>query len=78
MTGLERAVWWTEYVVRHKGTEHLKSPAKDLPLYQYFLLDVIGFCLVVILVIIYILVKLVSLACRFSNRIQFKSKSKVE
>ncbi|KAF2902531.1 hypothetical protein ILUMI_03654 [Ignelater luminosus] len=45
MTGLERAVWWTEYVLRHKGTKHLRSPALDIPSYQYYLLDVIGFCL---------------------------------
>ncbi|KAF2893558.1 hypothetical protein ILUMI_12612, partial [Ignelater luminosus] len=45
MTGLERAIWWTEYVIRHKGAKHLRSPAIDLPLYQYFLLDVIAFLL---------------------------------
>ncbi|KAF2896467.1 hypothetical protein ILUMI_09708 [Ignelater luminosus] len=78
MTGLERAVWWTEYVIRHKGAEHLRSPAKDLPLYQYFLLDVIGFCLVVILVAIYILIKSISLIGRLLNGILVKTKSKIE
>ncbi|KAJ3641639.1 hypothetical protein Zmor_028135 [Zophobas morio] len=29
MTGLEKVVWWTEYVVRHKGTKHLRSPTVD-------------------------------------------------
>ncbi|KAK4872336.1 hypothetical protein RN001_014365 [Aquatica leii] len=42
MTSLDRAVWWIEYVIRHKGAAHLKSPALDVPWYQYFLLDVIG------------------------------------
>ncbi|KAJ8959695.1 hypothetical protein NQ318_021887 [Aromia moschata] len=42
-SGLESAVWWTEYVIRHKGAKHLRNPAADLPLYQYFLLDVISF-----------------------------------
>ncbi|KAJ3662472.1 hypothetical protein Zmor_006820 [Zophobas morio] len=49
MSGLEKAVWWTEYVIRHKGAKHLKSPAVDVPLYQYLLLDVIGFTVGVIL-----------------------------
>ncbi|KAK5640318.1 hypothetical protein RI129_011129 [Pyrocoelia pectoralis] len=40
MTGLERAVWWTEYVLRHKGAQHLKSTVADIPFYQYYLLDV--------------------------------------
>jgi glucuronosyltransferase len=39
-TPLERAVYWTEYVIRHKGAPHLKSAAADLPWYQYLLLDV--------------------------------------
>ncbi|XP_022902163.2 UDP-glucosyltransferase 2-like [Onthophagus taurus] len=52
MTGVERAVWWTEYVIRHKGTDHLRSPIQDVPLYQYFLLDVICFTLVGILLIL--------------------------
>nr|CAD7606441.1 unnamed protein product [Timema genevievae] len=39
-TPLERAVYWTEYVLRHGGAPHLRSVAVDLPLYQYLLLDV--------------------------------------
>ncbi|KAB0790863.1 hypothetical protein PPYR_14950 [Photinus pyralis] len=42
MSGLEKAIWWTEYVIRHKGAKHLRSPLLDLPWYQYLLLDVIG------------------------------------
>ncbi|KAK5639992.1 hypothetical protein RI129_010803 [Pyrocoelia pectoralis] len=56
MTGLERAVWWTEYVIRHKGAAHLKSPLKDIPWYQYLLLDVIG-VLAVTMVISYLIVR---------------------
>ncbi|KAJ8959918.1 hypothetical protein NQ317_010523 [Molorchus minor] len=43
MTGLEKAVWWTEYVLRHGNTEHLRNPIVDLPLYKYLLLDVLSF-----------------------------------
>ncbi|KAF5286453.1 hypothetical protein FQA39_LY16303 [Lamprigera yunnana] len=25
MTGLEKAIWWTEYVIRHKGAKHLRK-----------------------------------------------------
>ncbi|XP_034250265.1 LOW QUALITY PROTEIN: uncharacterized protein LOC117650772 [Thrips palmi] len=34
------AVWWTEYVVRHRGARHLRPLGADLPLHQYLLLDV--------------------------------------
>lgn len=43
MTGLEKAVWWTEYVIRNKGAKHLRNPAADIPFYQYYLIDVISF-----------------------------------
>lgn len=58
MNGLEKAVWWTEYVIRNKGAKHLRNPAADLPLYQYFLLDVIGLLLSVIAVVVLTLRKL--------------------
>ncbi|KAL0275736.1 UNVERIFIED_CONTAM: hypothetical protein PYX00_003507 [Menopon gallinae] len=51
---LDRAVWWTEYVIRHKGARHLRSPAVDMPWYQYFLLDVFAFLLAVLLIFLYI------------------------
>ncbi|KAF5287657.1 hypothetical protein FQR65_LT12185 [Abscondita terminalis] len=56
MTGLERAVWWTEYVLRHKGAKHLKSPVFDIPWYQYYLLDVALVLLSVFLVIVYVFI----------------------
>lgn len=40
-SALDRAVYWTEYVIRHKGAPHLRSVAADLPWYQYLLLDVL-------------------------------------
>lgn len=40
MTGLEKAVWWTEYVIRHNGAHHLKNTGLNLPFYQRYLLDV--------------------------------------
>lgn len=26
MTGLERAIWWIEYVIRNNGAPHLRNP----------------------------------------------------
>ncbi|XP_018573569.1 UDP-glucuronosyltransferase 2B7 [Anoplophora glabripennis] len=60
MTGLEKAIWWTEYIIRNKGAKHLRNPASDIPFYQYFLLDVISFIIVVtfcILIVLCIFVK---------------------
>ncbi|XP_063914602.1 UDP-glycosyltransferase UGT5-like [Zophobas morio] len=40
LTGLEKTIWWIEYVLRHKGARHLRSPAADMPWFEYHLLDV--------------------------------------
>ncbi|XP_032786301.2 UDP-glycosyltransferase UGT5 [Daphnia magna] len=44
---VERAIYWIEYVIRHQGAPHLRSAARDLPIYQRGLLDVILFLFVV-------------------------------
>ncbi|KAK5640108.1 hypothetical protein RI129_010919 [Pyrocoelia pectoralis] len=70
MTGLERAVWWSEYVIRHKGAGHLRSPLLDIPWYQYLLLDVLAVLLGSFLVIFYILY----VVARFLVRLLLKYK----
>ncbi|MCQ7614240.1 UDP-glycosyltransferase family protein, partial [Salmonella enterica] len=45
MKPLDRAVFWIEFVMRHKGAKHLRPLAHKLTWYQYYSLDVIGFLL---------------------------------
>lgn len=52
---LDRAVFWIEYVLRHKGAVHLRSAARNLSYIQYFSLDVIAVFVVIIIVDILIL-----------------------
>jgi len=47
-SSLNRAVWWTEYVIRHNGAKHLRSAAIDLAWYQYLLLDVAAFLFILV------------------------------
>ncbi|GJQ65080.1 hypothetical protein Trydic_g7230 [Trypoxylus dichotomus] len=61
MPPLETAVYWVEYVARHKGAPHLRSAAVGMPYYQYLLLDVIAFLAAVFLTISYV----VYATCRF-------------
>lgn len=42
MSAMDTAVYWTEYVIRHKGAAHLKPVTVDMPWYQYLLLDIIA------------------------------------
>nr|CAD7437949.1 unnamed protein product [Timema bartmani] len=72
-TPLERAVYWTEYVLRHGGAPHLRSVAVDLPLYQYLLLDV---GLVLLLLLGTVLAALVLLTRLLWRVVRNKSKQK--
>ncbi|XP_021957851.1 UDP-glucuronosyltransferase 2B4 isoform X2 [Folsomia candida] len=54
-TPLERAVFWTEYVIRHKGAHHMQSASKDLNFFQYHSIDVISFILLSTLTILWLL-----------------------
>lgn len=60
MTSREKAVWWTEYVIRHKGAKHLKYPGRLVPFYQRHWLDVIA----ALASILYLLRKLFTLLRR--------------
>ncbi|CAL8107618.1 unnamed protein product [Orchesella dallaii] len=66
-TPTERAVFWTEYVIRHKGATHLRSGARDLTAIQYHSLDVIMFLVIVsissVTLVGMILLKVVQAAC---------------
>lgn len=60
--GLRRAVWWIEYVIRHGGAPHLRSPALDISWCSYLMLDVlaaVALALAVFFLALYLFVKLV-------------------
>ncbi|CAH2230254.1 jg20003 [Pararge aegeria aegeria] len=38
---LEKAVWWTEYLLRHGSAVHLRSAAANVPWKEYYGLDII-------------------------------------
>nr|CAI5838450.1 unnamed protein product [Callosobruchus analis] len=63
--GLEKAVWWTEYCLRNKGAKHLKSPATDIPLYQFLMLDVIAAVFALLLTVIIIAFTFIKITVRF-------------
>nr|XP_054967442.1 UDP-glucuronosyltransferase 2B7 isoform X3 [Pan paniscus] len=54
---LDRAVFWIEFVMRHKGAKHLRVAAHDLTWFQYHSLDVIGFLLACVAIVIFIITK---------------------
>ena len=51
---IDDADYWIQYVIRYKGAAHLKVPGLQLPWYQYLLLDVALFMLIVVLLASYL------------------------
>lgn len=73
MDGLEKAVWWIEYVTRHKGTKHLRSPLVDLPIYQLYYIDVLGVSVLVFYTLFFSLKCVADKLFRFKNVVKMKT-----
>ncbi|NXA56353.1 UD11 glucuronosyltransferase, partial [Nothocercus julius] len=69
---LDLAVYWVEFVMRHKGAPHLRPAAHELNWIQYHSLDVIAFLLAVVLLSLFISLK----CCLFCCRRCFRKKGK--
>lgn len=64
-TPLQRAIYWTEYVIRHKGAKHLLSPSRDLNFIQYYSLDTIVLLLGALLFLISVFAWLLKTSFRY-------------
>ncbi|OWK54955.1 UDP-glucuronosyltransferase 2B18 [Lonchura striata] len=71
---LDRAVFWIEFVMRHKGAKHLRPAAHHLTWYQYHSLDVLAFLFTCTATIIFILFKCCLCCCRRCGRIAKRKK----
>ncbi|KAF7222988.1 UDP-glucuronosyltransferase isoform X2 [Nothobranchius furzeri] len=58
---VDLSVYWTEFVMKHKGAKHLKAAFRDLNWFQYFSLDVIALLAVLVLSHVFLTVKCVKL-----------------
>ncbi|XP_059481177.1 UDP-glucosyltransferase 2-like [Neocloeon triangulifer] len=58
-TPLEEAVFWVEYVIRHKGAKHLRPAGQHLNWIQLHSIDVIAFLLLPVVFVLFVLKKLI-------------------
>ncbi|XP_065216817.1 UDP-glucosyltransferase 2-like [Planococcus citri] len=56
MTPQQSVVYWTEYVIRHQGASHLRSPASRLSWFQFLMLDVIFISASILVIFVYLLI----------------------
>jgi len=78
MSPEQSAVYWTEYIIRHKGAPHLRSQALNLMWYQYFLLDVIAVMLICLFLVLFIIYKILKLLNVYVSKRLQNVKKKLE
>lgn len=75
ITSLEKAMFWIEYVARHKGAKHLEFKAKTVPFYQTYCLDFISIFVILSICTIYISWKI---STKLYRSFSLRNKGKVE
>ncbi|XP_058402389.1 UDP-glucuronosyltransferase 2B31-like isoform X6 [Diceros bicornis minor] len=73
---LDRAVFWIEFVMLHKGAKHLRPASHDLTWFQYHSLDVLGFLLACVATAIFVITKCCLFCCRKFAKTGRKEKRK--
>lgn len=61
---LDLAVFRIEFVMRHKGAKHLRVAAHDISWFEYHSLDVLGFLLLCVVTLIFIITKCCLFVCQ--------------
>jgi glucuronosyltransferase len=74
-TSLERAIWWTEYVLRHGGAKHLRSPAANVSWVEYLELELVLYLLASVVSVIVVLMLFICKIYKMFNRSNLKLKS---
>ncbi|KAL0860423.1 hypothetical protein ABMA27_009815 [Loxostege sticticalis] len=67
-SSLERAVWWTEYVIRHSGARHLRAPAANMPWHQYLELELVSYVVLGLLSVITLAIIVLSHLYKFVQK----------
>uniref|UniRef100_A0AAQ6IRM7 UDP-glucuronosyltransferase n=1 Tax=Anabas testudineus TaxID=64144 RepID=A0AAQ6IRM7_ANATE len=74
MSPLDEAVFWIEFTMRNKGAKHLRVQAHELTWYQYHSLDVLGFVVTVVLLLILLSIK----TCKYCFQMSCNRKRKTK
>uniref|UniRef100_A0A3B5R5A2 UDP-glucuronosyltransferase 2B31-like n=2 Tax=Xiphophorus maculatus TaxID=8083 RepID=A0A3B5R5A2_XIPMA len=75
MKPLDRAMFWIEFVMRHKGAAHLRTESYKMSMIQYHSVDVLAFLLAIILLLLTVFISVVKCLWR---RVFHQSKAKKE
>ena len=70
---MDQAIFWVEYVMRHKGAPHLRTESYKMPWYSYYCLDVLVLLLTLVIVLfLFIFAIFRYLCCRRTRKTKTK------
>ncbi|XP_063044174.1 UDP-glucuronosyltransferase 2B13-like [Engraulis encrasicolus] len=72
MEPLDRALFWIEFVMRHKGAAHLRTESYKMPWYSYHSLDVMMFLLAVLFLMLFNMFALIRCSLRLCGKVKSK------
>ncbi|KAL0860422.1 hypothetical protein ABMA27_009814 [Loxostege sticticalis] len=74
---LERAVWWTEYVIRHSGARHLRAAGANKSIFEYYELELVTYFVLSLLCVITLAFIALNYFCKlvFKQALRIKVKS---
>ncbi|XP_075986239.1 UDP-glycosyltransferase UGT5-like [Anticarsia gemmatalis] len=56
MKPLDKSIWWIEYVLRHGGAKHLRSPAANISYFEYLELELVFTVLAILFAILAVII----------------------
>jgi glucuronosyltransferase len=74
MNSLDKAIWWTEYVIRHKGVKHMEFAGRNVPVYEQYCLDFVAIFIVCSMLAVYVGRRAYRKLFKSSNAAHSKSK----
>lgn len=74
MSSLDKAIFWTEYVIRHKGAGHLEFAGRSVPYYEQYCLDFVAIFIAAVSLTVYIGKKIFRKLSKSTNKGDKKSK----
>lgn len=60
---LDNAIFWIEFVIRHKGAAHLRTESYKMPLFSYYSVDVVVFLILCVLIVLSIFYGVMKTMC---------------
>lgn len=77
MTSLDKAIFWTEYMIRHKGAKHMEFAGKNVPYYEQYCLDILAIFIICFLSTFYVSKKILRKLFKITTSIR-QTKAKIE